>query len=633
MVALARIVRRIGVFALPVWLCAASVFGVSRTVPLPVCGNGVAEEGEECDDGGICVGGPRAGQQCTDEAMCEAGGACLGGPRDGTQCTSNLDCPFGQCVRCRPFGGDGCAANCTKEMDVPTKFVPGVVKGNELLPGTSGIVVNSGFLNIAIAVRGAQTWSIGKARDGKIPVAVRASTVDFPRVSVAGLVCGCARGLPVKTCGGTLFEADGVTLSRDCTPILTAGDAECEGRFPCAYVNGPGNAAAGVVGCNGTEAANVSLVRDCGAPAEAPAGPAQLVIHGSGPPGSALVTTSTLITALIGSCSGTDPAMGPDGEFCTDDDDWLASPSLRFTLPATTATASGLITNASNQAGSDLGPVSAVGNVFDCSALEAGQAQGATLVGVLATCDQNPLGDLLARSVLAVGDPVATPTPEPTGPTPTPTPTPLLIRGDRRDPKRPGGCQVAWRALAVEPVLDRYGAAANRVRCVDGDPTCDFAAEKPGLCEFLAQVCLNVVDPIFPACRPEGIASVEVRRPDPRLARLQPVREVLSANRFALQSALSHLLDPARPGAGFVFKPPLQPTQRNFCSAPFPVQVLVGGRREASVTLAVRSQNLAFPPATELSSVKFTCERMPLRSEPLPEPTPTPILETNKTEL
>lgn len=607
--ALSKLALALGVIAC---LGAARLSAAPRQVGA-VCGNGIVEEGEECDDGGICVGGPRAGQACTSEEQCEAGGVCVGGPREGVQCNAHVDCPFGACIRCRPFGGDQCAANCTKETDVSTNFVPGLVKGNELLPGTSGIVVHSGFLNLAIAVRGFQTWSIGKQREGRIPVAVRADSVHYPRVSVAGLVCGCARGIPVKTCGGTLFDADGVTLSRDCTPILTRGDGECEGRFPCAFVNGPGNAAAGMVSCNGMEALNITLSRDCGAPEGVPPGPPVPAIHGAGGAGSALVTSSTLITAVIGPCSGSDPAMGPDGEFCTADDDWLAAPRLLFTLPATTGVASARIENASNQVGVELGPVSVEGAPFSCDTLAGGVANGAVLAGVLAACDQNPLGDLLARSVLAIGEPRETLTPEPTGPTPTPTPTPLLIRGDRRDPHRPSGCQVAWRVMAVDPVLDRFATAANRVHCVDGDPDCDFAIDRPGMCEFLVQVCLNVVDPVLPNCRPNGVRSVEILRPNPKTASIQAVKQVLAANRFALDSALQHLRDPARPGAGFVFRPPVQPKQFNFCSAPFPVQVLVGGMRSASVTLALRSEDFSFPPRRELSSLKLTCKRPPLR--------------------
>lgn len=585
-----------------------------------VCGNGVVEEGEECDDGGICIGGPRAGEACRDEATCESGGVCVGGPRDGTQCSSQLACPFGRCVRCRPFGGDGCAANCTREIEVPMNLIPGVAQGNDVVAGTSGIIVNSGFLNLGIAISGFQTLSIGKPRDGRIPLAVRADTVYFPRISVAGIVCGCARGYVAKTCGGTLFEADGVTLSRDCTLPFTAGDAECAGRFPCTFVNGPGNSAAGEVGCTGLETHHITLERDCGANSAQAAGPL-VTLQGAGGPGSAVVTVSTLVTALVGACSGTDPAMGPDGQFCTPDDDLLASPSLRFTLPATTGVASVVVHNASNVANLDLGPFSATGVPFSCDALQQGRADGATLVGVLATCDQVPLGDLVARSQLVIGEPKATPTLTPTGPTPTPTPTPQLIRGDRRDPHRPSGCQLAWRVLGAPPEMDRFGLPSSTVRCEDGNPACDFAAEVPGHCEFLVQACLNVADPTFPNCKPSGVGSLRILRPDPRKARLPAVQEAWASNRFALQSAVEHLMNPERPADGFVYRLPLRAEQRNFCSAPFPVRVVVGGLHKATAHLTVRTTNMSLPMRTEVSSLRLVCIRPPLRRGP--EATPT----------
>jgi len=87
---------------------AATIAGCSGNNDLGVlrtCGNGQVENGEECDDGGTCVGGFNAGGRCligepqscpgfTGECSLvpETPPTCDGGPFDGTVCTTDGDC-------------------------------------------------------------------------------------------------------------------------------------------------------------------------------------------------------------------------------------------------------------------------------------------------------------------------------------------------------------------------------------------------------------------------------------------------------------------------------------------------------------------------------------------------------------
>jgi YVTN family beta-propeller protein/cysteine-rich repeat protein len=363
------------------------------------CGDGVLEVGEDCDDGGLCIASSNAGAHCTADAEC------LGGA-------------------CQTFGGDGCAANCTAETDVPFDVVPGrFFEGPIIEPGTSGLAIFAALMGNLIRLpfflTGSQTLTVGKQRDGKIPVVIKAESVHFPPVDAGGLACGCLRSVAAKTCGGTLFEADGTTPSPDCTPQFTAGDAGCSGRAACAYVHGPGNSASGTIACDSLDGIDLAVTQDAGGAAGPPQTPSY-VLSGSGGPGSALVISSLAFRNVLGDCGSASTDAGPDAQSCTSDDVPSAS-EIRLTLPFVTGTASGRVWNAvgaDGQEDGNLGPFSLTGAPFDCGMLASGSAAEAAIASAFTALDQPQIGDIAVTLVLAA--PAATPTPSATA-TPLPT--------------------------------------------------------------------------------------------------------------------------------------------------------------------------------------------------------------------
>ncbi len=344
------------------------------TQPLAaVCGNGSQEGDEECDDGGTCIGGMTAGIHCTSEADCGAGeqGVCNEGIKIGTACNSDADCPDSKCIHCKPFGGDGCAANCTLETDITYDLVPGVTRvckggannGNgctatadcppssppqtpapscsnfqlclggtndsqpctknadcpggscqqAVKPGTSGSQVHDGLLQLALPLSGTQTVTVGKLRNGQIPSIIKANAVKLPAIGVGALACACVRAIAAKSCGGTVFEIDG-SATADCTDGYSAGASVCDGKKPCTFVHGPGNASSGLIGCNGLEGINLSFTQDAGL-ATLPYPPAPtpppgsflpvITLSGSGGPGSSLILNSSAIGTATGTCNST----------------------------------------------------------------------------------------------------------------------------------------------------------------------------------------------------------------------------------------------------------------------------------------------------------------------------------------
>jgi len=382
-----------------------------------ICGNGIVSAPEGCDDGNLVDGdgcaperlspGCGNGRVDTDEE-CDDGGLCIGAYA-GTFCTAPPQCPGGTC---QTFGGDSCAANCTRERELAFDLLPGQVQGQgpDIVAGTSGAVLWADILTIPLPFSGSQTLTIGKERDGQIPVIIKAASVHFTRISpVPTGACSCRRAVAAKTCGGTVVEPDGVTPSTDCTPGFTAGDSVCASNKPCAFVHGPGNSAAGVIGCDGLEGVNVHLTQDSGSPSGTPS-PPLLTVSGTGGPGSAVVfaTFAFANRVCFGSygcgslCTGQDASIyGPDGEFCTDDDppDQRGTP---VTALMTTGTATGQVLNANAIEGNNIGPFSVTGAPFRCSGPD---TSGTALASTFTELAHPSLGDILYASVLvASGD-------------------------------------------------------------------------------------------------------------------------------------------------------------------------------------------------------------------------------------
>jgi len=371
---------------------------VCPTVTPGVCGDGHVDTGEDCDDGGTCIGGANAGTHCTAESQCTGDGVCVGGAHLGTACASNDACGAGStCVHCKPLGGDGCAANCTNETTIPYNLIPGEPDPNDPLSikaGTSGAVVHADILTIPLAITGSQSIIVGKkGADGTVPFVIPSASVQFPEIPVASLACACVRGVAFQTCGGTIFNEDG-SLSSSCTPNFN-GQTTCPQDKPCTFVHGPGNSATGILGCSaaGLQGTDVDLEQDGGGSAGTP-GPVVITLSGSGPMGSAILVNSTAIGTITGACS--DAAAN----FCMDSNTDLASRGTPQTLPFSTGMATGAVHNANGNDGIDLGPFSATGSPADCSKLTQNppSTSGFATVGAFPALAQPMLGDIVVTN-------------------------------------------------------------------------------------------------------------------------------------------------------------------------------------------------------------------------------------------
>lgn len=411
-----------------------------------VCGDAVVEGDEDCDDGGICIGGSNAGSVCTSDLQCSGNGICDDGVRAGWSCSTDSDCADSRCVRCRPFGGDGCAANCTFERILPYGLRPGAVPvfggtvdgvciGGEhsgascerdadctgfpsgfCLRG-SGAALFGAFMSMSIAFED-RTWDfliVGDERHGRIPVVVPDFGVADARASITGILCACRREAELRTCGGTLFEADGTP-----SPVCTSGFANmamCPSARPCTSAFGAGNVGSFVIGCGAEVPTYVSLDHNCGGSIGQPPEYPTLDLRHPDANGAAIGFRAMAFGLITGACTGATSSRGSDGEFCTGDD----PESVRGSLQAQAVTTGAVqvrVANSGDIPGADLGPHTYFGSSFSCDAItESDDLGGAVLVSGRTQCDGFPNPNDLVLIEAFPADPSSV------GPIPTPRPT------------------------------------------------------------------------------------------------------------------------------------------------------------------------------------------------------------------
>jgi hypothetical protein len=77
-------------------------------------------------------------------------------------------------------------------------------------------------------------------------------------------------------------------------------------------------------------------------------------------------------------------------------------------------------------------------------------------------------------------------------------------------------CHLEWLPEAAAPLAK--GFPATRLRCTDGDPSCDLDP-LPDRCALRIMLCINNQDPRFPGCVPGALSDLVVTSPNPSRAR------------------------------------------------------------------------------------------------------------------
>jgi hypothetical protein len=98
------------------------------------------------------------------------------------------------------------------------------------------------------------------------------------------------------------------------------------------------------------------------------------------------------------------------------------------------------------------------------------------------------------------------------------------------------------------------------------------------------------------------------------LWKTEPAVALAAANEARLQDALTRLLDPQNPRAGYTNHLPLSASQKNFCTTPVRLDVLAGPRVHDGVLVAQSIRILSYDgsawrPQWKISSLRLECRR------------------------
>ncbi|MBI3784665.1 MAG: hypothetical protein HY270_14830 [Deltaproteobacteria bacterium] len=194
------------------------------------------------------------------------------------------------------------------------------------------------------------------------------------------------------------------------------------------------------------------------------------------------------------------------------------------------------------------------------------------------------------------------------------------IVGDSTAMLIPGGGSTATDCIAEFDVLDprevpplTKGYPNKHRTCVDGDPTCDVDGLVNDSCTFNVGVCVNVDDGRLvdksgnQACTPTDVTAVTIKSPNPTNS--DPVKADAAT---ALRDVFAGLASSTIAGSSnnvVSFAPPIAVS--GLCSAPTHVIIPLGGKKNRTVNFAVQTRTT--PPAgntmpsLDADTIKLTC--------------------------